>query len=62
MNKTFTTKVGDKSAIQILNNLNKSIELVLDCKICGVDHRTLILPNAPQANNKKACCGGCSIF
>lgn len=67
MSKQFKSELGEKTILQILDGAHKSLSLVLDCKLCGVEHSIFIKPNnnkpvVANKNNDKACCGGCNIY
>lgn len=64
MNKTIKSGSVSKDILNILETTSLPLRLELDCKLCGIDHSTLIYPNIrlPSKSTNKDCCGGCNIF
>ncbi len=65
INDKFTSKMKNVSLSDILDKMHKSLEFVVFCKLCSVEHSTFILPNSTsnnKNNNNNCCSGGCNIF
>jgi len=64
MSKSLKSETEKKNILKMLENSSTPLKLEIDCKLCGVDHSTLIFPNKPfpNKNSDKACCGRCNIF